>query len=110
MKTMILLQDAAPGQFGSDWISFLFMGGIVAVFYFFMIRPQQQRAREEQKFRDSLKKGDKVITIGGAYGTVESIEGDGTVMVRVDTNTRVRFEKSAIRATPASAPAEEKKA
>ncbi|AWL09770.1 MULTISPECIES: preprotein translocase subunit YajC [Aquirufa] len=75
---------------------FLF-GGIFVVFYFFMIRPQQKKAKEAKKFIDELKTGDKVVTIGGVHGTVVSIR-EKTLVVEIDSSKGVRvvFEKSAI--------------
>jgi preprotein translocase subunit YajC len=72
-------------------------GGIFVVFYFFMIRPQQKKAKEAKKFIEELKTGDKVVTIGGAHGTVITIR-EKTIVVEVDANKGVRmvFEKSAI--------------
>jgi preprotein translocase subunit YajC len=95
----LLLRDggAEPGGFGFSQI--LFFVGIIAIFYFFMIRPQQKRAKEEKQFREGLEKGDKVMTIGGIYGQVESIE-DNSVLVRVDSNVKLRFDKTALRAAP----------
>ena len=67
------------------------------VFYFFMIRPQQKKAKEAKKFIDELKTGDKVVTIGGAHGSVVSIR-EKTILVEVDSSKGVRivFEKTAI--------------
>ena len=75
---------------------FLF-GGIFVVFYFFMIRPQQKKAKEAKKFIDELKTGDKVVTIGGVHGTVVSIR-EKTLVVEIDSSKGVRvvIEKSAI--------------
>lgn len=75
---------------------FLF-GGIFVVFYFFMIRPQQKKAKDAKKFIDELKTGDKVVTIGGVHGTVVSIR-EKTLVVEIDSSKGVRivFEKSAI--------------
>ncbi len=75
----------------------ILFGGIFVVFYFFMIRPQQKKAKEAQKFISELKTGDKVVTIGGAHGTVVSIR-EKTIVIEVDSNKGVRmvFEKSAI--------------
>jgi preprotein translocase subunit YajC len=66
-----------------------------------MVRPQQKRAKEEKTFQDNLSKGDKVMTIGGILGTVESLE-DQAVKVRVDANTVIRFTRTAIRPAPAA--------
>jgi preprotein translocase subunit YajC len=75
----------------------ILFGGIFVVFYFFMIRPQQKKAKDAQKFISELKTGDKVVTIGGAHGSVVSIR-EKTIVVEVDSSKGVRmvFEKSAI--------------
>lgn len=99
---LILLQaeTASPGGLGG-MEQFLFFGGIIAIFYFFMIRPQQKKAKEERKFRESLSKGDKVVTIGGIHGQVESLD-ETSALVKVDSNTKLRFDKTALRpAAPA---------
>lgn len=71
------------------------MGLLMVVFYFFMIRPQQKKAKEAKKFRESLQKGSKVVTIGGLHGKVAEV-ADTTILLEVDSNVRLRFEKSAI--------------
>ncbi|CAM3436547.1 preprotein translocase subunit YajC [Aquirufa ecclesiirivi] len=75
----------------------LLFGGIFVVFYFFMIRPQQKKAKEAKKFIEELKTGDKVVTIGGVHGSVVSIR-EKTLVVEIDSSKGVRvvFEKSAI--------------
>lgn len=96
-----LLQDtavpASNGGFAN--MQFIFLFGIIAVFYFFMIRPQQQRAKKERQFRDSLGKGDKILVFGGIHGIIEQID-EGSVLVKVDNNTKLRVEKTAIQAVP----------
>ncbi|MFN4147122.1 MAG: preprotein translocase subunit YajC [Runella sp.] len=70
--------------------------GIIGVFYFFMIRPQQKKQKEQKKFLEELKKGDEVITIGGLHGTVVSVY-ESTVTLEVDAKgTKLKFEKSSI--------------
>lgn len=71
------------------------MGLLMVVFYFFMIRPQQKKAKDAKKFRESLQKGSKVITIGGIHGKVVEVN-DATVLLEVDNNVKLRFEKSAV--------------
>ena len=88
----ILLQ-AQPQ--GSSWYQLIFIGGIFVVFYFFMIRPQQQKAKEQKKFIEAIKKGDRVVTIGGAHGEVAELDGD-TFVLEVERGGRIRFNKSAI--------------
>lgn len=87
----ILLQ----AQQGNPWQSFILFGAIILVFYFFMIRPQQKKAKDQRKFVDEIKRGDAVVTIGGAHGTVAEVEGD-TFILEVEKGGRIRFNKSAI--------------
>jgi preprotein translocase subunit YajC len=82
-------------QGGSPWTMWIMLALIFGVMYFFMIRPQKKQQKELQKFRDSLQKGDKVVTIGGIYGTVVEVK-DATVLVEVDNGVKVRFSKQAL--------------
>lgn len=68
---------------------------IFVVFYFFMIRPQTKKAKDAKKFREALQKGTKVVTIGGMHGTIVEVS-DKTVLLQVDTNVKLRFEKTSI--------------
>jgi len=68
---------------------------IFVVMWFFMIRPQRKQQKELQNFRDSLKKGDKVVTIGGIYGTVAEIKEE-SVLIEVDSNVKIRVSKQAL--------------
>ncbi|MBL8012091.1 MAG: preprotein translocase subunit YajC [Flavobacteriales bacterium] len=86
------LQAAGQQSPYSFWIM---MGLLMVVFYFFMIRPQQKKAKEARKFRESIQKGMKVVTIGGVHGKVAEVN-DKTVLLEVDTNVKIRFEKSAL--------------
>lgn len=84
------------GQTGENPASFwIMMGLLMVVFYFFMIRPQQKKAKDAKKFREALQKGTKVVTIGGIHGRISEVN-DTTVLLEVDSNVRIRFEKSAI--------------
>lgn len=65
------------------------------ILYFFMIRPQQKKAKEQKKFGEEIKKGDYVVTIGGAHGRVAELEGD-TFILEAERGVRIRFSKSAI--------------
>ena len=85
----------AEGGGGSGWLSMLPLLLIIVVFWLFFIRPQSKKAKEEQKFRDSLKKGDKVVTIGGFHGKVVEVK-DTTVVISLAPNTEVEVEKSAL--------------
>lgn len=68
---------------------------IIVIFYFFLIRPQNKKQKETQKMLDALKKGDKVITIGGIHGTVSSVK-ENTVIVKVDDDCKLEFNRTAI--------------
>jgi preprotein translocase subunit YajC len=85
----------AEGQEGGGLMSFLPLILIMVVFYFFFIRPQMKKAKDQRKFREALKKGDKVITIGGIHGKILSVD-DSTVMLEVEGGNKLQIEKSAI--------------
>jgi preprotein translocase subunit YajC len=74
---------------------FLPMIMIVIVFYFFMIRPQLNKAKEQKKFVEALKKGDKVVTTAGIHGRIIDIN-DLTVVLEVEGGSKIRFDKSAV--------------
>ena len=93
MFSVILLQaDAGSnGMIGN----FVLIGGIAVIFYFFMIRPQQKKQKDQRKFIDSVKKGDMVVTIGGMHGRVVSVE-ENSIVLDVDRGSKITFEKSSI--------------
>lgn len=90
----ILLQ-AGLGSNTSMLYNVLLWVGIIGVFYFFMIRPQQKKQKDQKTFIDNLKKGDNVVTIGGLHGRVASVDGT-TVTLEVDRGVKMTFEKSSI--------------
>jgi len=70
---------------------------MIAVMYFFMWRPESKRRKEMAKFRDGLKKGDKIITAGGIYGTVKEVkQGEPTILIEVDSNVTLRIDKNMV--------------
>lgn len=79
---------------GQGMQSLVMLGLMVLVFYFFMIRPQMKKQKELKNFRENLKAGDKVVTIGGIHGKILEVS-DTTVLVQAE-GTKLRFEKSAI--------------
>ena len=96
MNLFALLQAAPAAQpQGGGWSMWIMLALISVVMWFFMIRPQRKQQKELQNFRDSLKKGDKVVTIGGIYGTVCEIK-DNTVLIEVDNNVKIRVSKYAL--------------
>jgi preprotein translocase subunit YajC len=93
---ILFLMSAGPdGQSGSPLPTFLFMGAIFLVMYFFMIRPQTKKAKEQNKFLDELKKGDRVVTVSGMHGKIASIDGN-SLMLEIDANVKVKLEKAGI--------------
>lgn len=91
---MIAFLEGQPGG-GLEMI--IMMVVLFAIVYFFMIRPQNKKQKEIQKFRNALSVGQEVVTIGGIHGTVKSIdETSNTVTLEVATGTKIKFEKSAI--------------
>ncbi len=91
----LLQADAAvaaqPGM-GSFWIMMLLMVGVM---YFFMWRPESKRRKEMAKFREGLKKGDKIITAGGIYGVVKEVK-ETTLLIEVDGNVTLRIDKNMV--------------
>lgn len=99
MNNLLILLQAAeqavePTGF-QKYSSLLFILLLVVVFWLFFIRPQSKKAKEEQKFRDSLQKGDKVVTIGGFHGRVVEVK-DTTVIISLAPNMEVEVEKTAL--------------
>lgn len=90
------------GSMGSFWIMMIL---IFVVMWLLFIRPQQKEQKKLEQLRSELKKGDKVVTIGGINGTVdEAKEGDPTVLVKVDGEVKLRFDRAAIAKVNAEAP------
>lgn len=91
----LLQTAAAPQPAGGGMSMWIMLALIFVVMWFFMIRPQRKQQKELQNFRDSLKKGDKVVTVGGIYGTVDEIK-EGTVLIVVDKDVKIRVSKNAL--------------
>ena len=89
--------EAAPAGGGmSFWIMIAAMIGIM---YFFMWRPESKRRKQMENFRNNLKKGDKIITAGGIYGTVKEIQPT-SLLIEVDSNVTLRIDKNMVAASP----------
>ena len=95
MNFITLLQAAPAAQQGGGMSMWIMLALIFVVMWFFMIRPQKKQQKELQNFRDGLKKGDKVVTIGGIYGTVVEIKEE-SVLIEVDSNVKIRVSKQAL--------------
>ncbi len=88
-------QGAGQGGVESMLLNLAPLVLIFVIFYFLLIRPQQKKAKEMRAMLDNLKKGDKVITAGGMYGVIESVD-QNTVVLKVAENTRLKFSKGSI--------------
>lgn len=92
MFSLILAQ--ATGEGGVPF-QFLFLIGIFVVFYFFMIRPQQKKQKEQKKWIAEISKGDEVVTVGGIHGKVMSVDDD-TVLLEVDRGVKLTVNKGSL--------------
>lgn len=90
----VMLQ-AAPGQGGSMMPLFL-MVGMFVVMYFFMIRPQAKRAKEQKKFADSMVENEQIVTTAGIHAKINRANADGTIRVEIAPNTYMTIERSAV--------------
>lgn len=93
-----LLQDATTqmqGQGAQSMTGIFFIVAMVAIMYFLIIRPQKKQEKETKQMLAKLSKGDKIVTIGGIYGVVSSVK-DNSVVVKVDTDAKIEFTKTAI--------------
>ena len=96
--------EGGPGML----MTFLPFIAIILIFYFLIIRPQSKKRKETEKMLSALKKGDKIVTIGGIYGTIHSTK-ETTVIVKVDDNTKLEFLRSAISNIITASPVKEEK-
>ena len=88
-----ILMAGSPGGGALGQLPFLIL--IVVVFYFFMIRPQMKKAKDQKKFREAIKKGDKIITIGGIHGKIAEVN-DTTIIIEVEGGNKLKIEKNAV--------------
>ncbi|MDO8998754.1 MAG: preprotein translocase subunit YajC [Bacteroidota bacterium] len=95
MNQLVILMGApAAGQ--SPIMQFLPLVAIIVVFYFFMIRPQMKKAKDQKKYLEALKKGDKILTIGGIYGKIADMKDDGTIIMEVEDGSKMKISKNSI--------------
>lgn len=94
---LLMAAPGADGAGGSGSIvpTLVTFGLVFVIFYFLIIRPQNKKKKEAESMLKSLKKGDRVVTIGGIHGTIQSIKDD-TVVLKIDGNTKLTFSRSAI--------------
>ena len=107
MNNIFFLQ-ASNVEDNSGMLYIAFLVAIFVIFYFFMIRPQNKKRKELQNMRESLKKGDSVVTIGGIHGKVVEVK-ETTIVLSVDTNTKIKVDKSSVSMDEATKLTEENK-
>lgn len=93
LDTLLALgQNGKPNPLGS----LPFFIAMIAVMYFFMLRPQMKRAKEQKEFTNTTNVGDSIVTTAGVHGKIIRENEDGTISVEIDRNTIIKMEKSAI--------------
>jgi preprotein translocase subunit YajC len=103
MNNLVSIILMAPKEGESPLMSFLPLVLIIVVFYFFMIRPQMKRQKDQRKFREELKVGDKVVTTGGIYGKIAEIS-DRTVILEIEGKMRLKVDKTVLISDPGEIP------
>ena len=94
MNTLFIALQAAQGQ-QSALPTIIMFAAIIFVMWLFMIRPQRKQQKELQEFRNSLKKGDKVVTVGGIYGEIVEVN-EKTALLKVDGDVKLRVDKQGL--------------
>jgi preprotein translocase subunit YajC len=95
MTTLVYLLQGGPA--GGGTLQLILLGGMILVFWLFMIRPQQKRAKQAKQFQADLQVGSKIVTIAGIHGKVYKINEDGTtIMLETSPGSHMKVEKSAI--------------
>lgn len=89
---VVLLQAGTPG----NSYSLILLGGMILVFWLFMIRPQAKKAKLAKKFQEDMQKGDRIVTIAGIHGKVNKVNEDGTLDIETSPGSYLKIEKSAI--------------
>ena len=92
--SLVFMQAAAPQQ-GSSWGFWIMIIAMIAIMYFFMIRPQNKKQKELAKFRNGLQQGDEVITAGGIYGRGKTVEAT-FVILEIADGVRIKIDKNSI--------------
>jgi preprotein translocase subunit YajC len=84
------------GGAGGGTAQFIFIGGMILVFWLFMIRPQAKKAKLAKKFQQEMQKGDRIVTIAGIHGKVNKSNDDGTLDIETSPGSYLKIEKSAV--------------
>ena len=90
--------EATPAG-GSSWSFWIMIVAMIGIMYFFMWRPESKRRKQMENFRNNLKKGDKIITAGGIYGTIKEVQPT-SLLIEVDSNVTLRIDKNMVAGAP----------
>lgn len=93
LSLLMAAPEGATG--GAAFLQFVPFIAIIAIFYFLIIRPQNKKQKETQRMLGALKKGDRVVTIGGIHGVIQTVR-EQSVILKVDDNVKLEFSRSAI--------------
>ncbi len=96
MTKSLLIVLLQVNNSNASYLNFLVIGAMILVFWLFMIRPQQKKAKLAKKFQEEMQKGDKIVTIAGIHGTVNRVNDDGTIMMETSPGSYLKIERSAI--------------
>lgn len=99
MLNTILLQDQAAAAGGQGYTGIIMIVAMVAIFYFFMIRPQNKKQKEIKKAREALSTGDRVVTAGGIYGRIKEV-GETTFLLEIASGVNIKIEKTSVYPAP----------
>ena len=92
----IFLMTGQGDPKGGSSMTLIMMGGMILVFWLFMIRPQAKKAKEQKKFIDNMQKGEKVVTIAGIHGVINKVNEDNTIQLEVSPGSYLKIERSSI--------------
>lgn len=96
MNTLVIFLQAAQGGGSAVTMQMVLLGGMILIFWLFMIRPQAKKAKAAKQFQANMQKGDKIVTIAGIHGVINRINEDNTVQMETSPGSYIKIERSAI--------------
>jgi preprotein translocase subunit YajC len=102
LSLLMAAPEGGSSSGGAAFLQFVPFIAIIAIFYFLIIRPQNKKQKDTQRMLDALKKGDRVVTIGGVHGIIQTVR-DHSIILKVDDNVKLEFNRSAISSVESAA-------